>query len=132
VRYQIIQALQHAQERSKMMSTGVLSQHDLDETHERTADLTDRFIACLQIHVPSLIITRATSTGFDLAWNPNNECIRIELCMNAPLIAVFFYGTPPRHVVDGYSACSEAYHLIVLTPEEINELDQKNLYHLLF
>lgn len=132
MRHSIIQALQYAQEQAEDIRAGVLLQRDLDEAHERAADLTDRFITCLHTHVPSLIITRATRTGCDLAWSDRKEFIRFELCINAPLIALFFYGVPPHDIVDGCRTCIELYNLIALTPEEINELDQKNLYHSLF
>lgn len=80
------------------------------------------------------------STHVELVWShilevyigsaaASHGLVVIELSSFGPLAATYVYHTVPAHVVKHVSDCLKARGLIELLPEEIDELEARQLYN---
>lgn len=69
-----------------------------------------------------------------ICWDENttHHNIVVEIGLYAPLVAVYKYGPVPTSILDSVYNCIKSNELIILTDDEISELENNSLYHFIF
>lgn len=110
-----------------------LSTDEHNANFDRLVVAYDRIRTCLLQKIRDLNIYPGTTTNLCFHWDDNthNEII-LELSLYGPLVAPFVYGQPPSNVQGVLEECIRACGLILLTEEEIVELEENDSFLSIF
>lgn len=99
---------------------------------KETQSSLSKLMQCLSACVSPSIVNIGTATSLEMQSKEWEGNIIIELSVYAPLVAVFVYGSIEPPIINAVSQCITNCDLLELTPEEIDQLEERQIYHEIF
>lgn len=116
---------------------GVDYEYTLSESQkyrlQKLHDSTSKIVTCLSaIEGLQNVHYGSTSSVCGSINGVENASFVLEFSLYAPFIAVFIYGNVPSIIVQCVQQCIHELNFIQIQQDEIQELEQEGLWHVLF
>ncbi len=104
-----------------------------EEYFEKQSEYWGKMAQCLRNCAEVKNIYPGSPSSMFISWDENeHHNVVVEISAFAPIVAIYFYGTPPLSLLTTLDHCLIDLDLTKLTNEEVVQLEQEHWYHSIF